>query len=258
MAIIYVTDGVWGTGTGSPLTAAEVDTNFWDLDFRVTEMEENPPSAVGISNIEVIGSQMMIFLSDGTTFGPYTLPVAAFEWRGEAQDGQPVFELDIITVFGEGLFMVLQDHTIDLPFNPDLIILGEPAYLRLWGDDPYRYDVACFVPGAPGLGLDPDEDRLFSHLFATQVFLEDNLANSLFQLRVGPASSLEFEIRKNDTPIGTLNWGAGDTDPAIDFPDAVQFEPGDRLSIMPPVAIDGSAVEFTGTFAGRRGLIPGS
>ncbi|TPN44859.1 hypothetical protein [Mesorhizobium sp. B1-1-7] len=63
---------------GSNLIPAEVDGNFTDLDGRVTELEENPPEAVGISNIVVSGTQMTIYLADATVLGPYTLPQANF------------------------------------------------------------------------------------------------------------------------------------------------------------------------------------
>lgn len=63
---------------GSNLTATEVDGNFEDLDGRLIDLEENPPEAVGISNITVVGTQMTIYLADATELGPYTLPQANF------------------------------------------------------------------------------------------------------------------------------------------------------------------------------------
>jgi len=63
---------------GSNLTPAEADANIRDLDGRITDLEENPPEAVGISNITVVGTQMTIYLADATVLGPYTLPQAAF------------------------------------------------------------------------------------------------------------------------------------------------------------------------------------
>lgn len=63
---------------GSNLTPAEADANIRDLDGRITDLEDSPPEAVGISNITVVGTQMTIYLADGTVLGPYTLPQAAF------------------------------------------------------------------------------------------------------------------------------------------------------------------------------------
>ncbi|RWQ35538.1 MAG: hypothetical protein EOS20_18710, partial [Mesorhizobium sp.] len=63
---------------GSNLTATEVDDNFHDVDDRITELEDNPPEPVNISNITVVGTQMTIYLEDATEFGPFTLPQANF------------------------------------------------------------------------------------------------------------------------------------------------------------------------------------
>ncbi|KQU77695.1 hypothetical protein ASD12_18010 [Mesorhizobium sp. Root102] len=63
---------------GSNLNATEVDNNFHDVDDRLTDLEENPPEATGISNITVSGTQMTIYLEDATVLGPYTLPQANF------------------------------------------------------------------------------------------------------------------------------------------------------------------------------------
>lgn len=63
---------------GANLDATEVDNNFHDVDDRITELEDNPPAATGISNITVNGTQMTIYLADATVLGPYTLPQANF------------------------------------------------------------------------------------------------------------------------------------------------------------------------------------
>ncbi|MER9355571.1 hypothetical protein NKI61_20075 [Mesorhizobium sp. M0514] len=63
---------------GSNLTPDEVDDNFEGHEERITELEDNPPVATGISNITVVGTQMTIYLADATVLGPYTLPQANF------------------------------------------------------------------------------------------------------------------------------------------------------------------------------------
>ena len=39
MTIFYVTTGAWGTGTGTPNTAAQVDGNFYDVDQRIVSLD---------------------------------------------------------------------------------------------------------------------------------------------------------------------------------------------------------------------------
>lgn len=72
--ITFRTAGAWGPGKGSNLTPAEVDENFHDLDGRVSEIEENPPSPNQIADITQAGDQITIVMEDASTFGPFTLP----------------------------------------------------------------------------------------------------------------------------------------------------------------------------------------
>lgn len=252
--IVYVTDGAWGTGTGSPLPAATIDANFWDVSQRLTTLETDPVPPVGISNIQVIGTQMVITLTNGATFGPFTLPTAFMRWRGEYIPGAPYIELDLVTVVGYGLFLVLQNHDAPDPFDPDYTISGYPVYQKLFGDDPYRYDFGVFLPGKPGLGIS-DGKRLYSHLAKTDVYFLENLGDSEFLLETAPASNLVFPIRKNNAVIGSVEFEAGMITSTIDCP-ALQLADGDRISLMKPTAVDVAALELTGTFVGRRGTLP--
>jgi hypothetical protein len=61
---------------GSPLTIAEADGNITDLDTRLTALEEGGAGGVGIASISVVGTQLTVTLTDGTTQGPFTLPKA--------------------------------------------------------------------------------------------------------------------------------------------------------------------------------------
>lgn len=75
MAITYRTDGDWGTGKGSNLTAAEVDENFYDHEERIAALEATGGTdGVGISNITQSGTQLTVHLTDASTLGPFTLP----------------------------------------------------------------------------------------------------------------------------------------------------------------------------------------
>ena len=103
--------GAWGAGLGRNLTPAEVDGNFWDHEGRIDEIETNPPTAIGISNITSNGSQFTVYLENGTSFGPFTLPVAAFRSRGEWAASVAYVINDIVYVPGSGVYRVITDHT---------------------------------------------------------------------------------------------------------------------------------------------------
>jgi hypothetical protein len=63
---------------GSALTADEVDANFRQLVEDIAAAAAAIGTPAEISNITVTGSQMTIHLSNGSTFGPYTLPRSPF------------------------------------------------------------------------------------------------------------------------------------------------------------------------------------
>lgn len=132
MAIIYRTAGDWGAGKGANLTPAEVDGNFRHLDQRVSGLETNPPTPAAISNIVVSGSQFTIYLDDLRSFGPFSLPMAAFEWRGNWSASADYEVGDLVKVPETGtIYIVRQPHTADdtgSEFSASLQINGEPAY----------------------------------------------------------------------------------------------------------------------------------
>lgn len=118
MTIIYRTAGAWGAGKGSNLTPAEVDGNFWDHEQRLLALE-GASAPVSISNIIKIGSQLTIFMSDGSTYGPFTLPGASFRDRGTWEPGETYYEFDVFTDPDTNLrYLVNQDHDAASSFDP--------------------------------------------------------------------------------------------------------------------------------------------
>jgi hypothetical protein len=61
-----------GSGTGGNLTPTEADEDIWALHSRILAVEDNPPTAISIESFTVIGSQMQVNMSDGSTQGPTT------------------------------------------------------------------------------------------------------------------------------------------------------------------------------------------
>ena len=70
MAIVYRTDGAWGSGKGSNLAPAEADNNFYDLDGRLTYIEDNPVLPIEPISITITGYNFYMGLSNGETLGP--------------------------------------------------------------------------------------------------------------------------------------------------------------------------------------------
>lgn len=156
MTTFRTTDlGRWGVGKGANLTPTEVDRNFWDLLEAIGALPELP-DLVDISNITVSGSQLTVHLSDGSTRGPFELPIAEFAYQGAFADATAYERLDLFTVTVDdedidGLYLVLVDHTSELPFDPDRDISGDPAYER----------ILPAVKGEKGDSFDPDDTGTF-------------------------------------------------------------------------------------------------
>lgn len=83
-----------------PLTSAELDGNFHDSDDRLTELEDNPPTPIEITNIYAVGTQCHVVLADATEF-VFTLPQANF---------RPSIGLDIEAAT-DGTFTITSSHS---------------------------------------------------------------------------------------------------------------------------------------------------
>jgi hypothetical protein len=133
MTIIYRTVGPWGSGKGANLAPSEVDSNFWQLAEQIVALETNPAVPNGIQSISVSGTQMTIYLNDGSVMGPFTLPILMFRWRGEWTPTTSYAVLDVFTVQNTGIFCVIQAHTSGGTFDPNIAIGGTPALQQLFG-----------------------------------------------------------------------------------------------------------------------------
>src|SRR5262245_55197260 len=102
MTIVYVTTGAWGSGTGTPNSAAQVDGNFYDVDQRIVAL--NADLAVGkmIGSVSYTSSSMTFHFTDGTT-QVIPLPVAELQYNGEWTNSTPYTRWSLVTVKGLGL-----------------------------------------------------------------------------------------------------------------------------------------------------------
>jgi len=151
VALTFRTTDIWGSGKGGPLDAAEIDTNFHNINVKLGELETGD-SPANIDSIVVSGSQMTITLDDLRVFGPYTLPRSAFRWRGNWAAATAYVGNDVIKVPGQGLYLVNYDHTSGASFDAALVVSPEtePALILMFaGDnDPVTaVNTATYTPG---------------------------------------------------------------------------------------------------------------
>lgn len=118
---------------GAPLTPDEVDGNFVYLKGLMDDFVT--PTGVGIASITTAGSSMTIHLTDGSTRGPFVLPIATPSWRDEYPADQSLAVLDFFTVDGDGVYLVIVAHVAPHVFNPAYTVGGDRAYQKMFGFD---------------------------------------------------------------------------------------------------------------------------
>ena len=122
MAIIYVTTGAWGTGTGTPNSAAQVDGNFHDLDQQIVELNDALTDGKRIETVTYTDTSMTFHFTDGTT-QTIPLPVATIKYVGQWTNSTPYVRNTMVSVPGSGMYQVLVNHTAPAapaPFDPNV------------------------------------------------------------------------------------------------------------------------------------------
>lgn len=254
MTIIYRTTGEWGAGKGSALTAPEIDGNFFDLASRILALENDPLAPVAIESIEVIGSQFTVTLTDATVEGPFDMPLALFNWRGEWEPLTAYAEFDVFYVDSVGVYVVLQAHTSATEFN-ELEANTEGFYYHLLFADSSVYDLVYYRPGAIGFN---DGTPLYQTVIARNLLLpETSTEQSAGQAYLAIPVTTETEgfaavIRKNGVEIGSVTIPNGESVGTVTITANTVFAPGDILSIDHPTPEDDGA-DFSITLSAIRG-----
>jgi hypothetical protein len=114
---------------GSPLSAPEVDENFRTLVQMINDSAGE--QGVSVTDITQAADTITIHMSDGSTHGPFTLPVAAFNDTGTWQPEFDYAMLDLFEVPNIGLYLVLIPHTSGAEFDPDISDSEGSPMLRL-------------------------------------------------------------------------------------------------------------------------------
>src|SRR5580765_6379848 len=102
MAIIYVTTGAWGTGTGTPNSAAQVDGNFYNLDQRIVTLNADLAAGKRIDHVTYTNSNMTFHYTDGTT-QTIPLPVAVITYAGQWTNSIVYVHTQMVSVPGLGM-----------------------------------------------------------------------------------------------------------------------------------------------------------
>lgn len=194
----YRGNGAWGSGKGSNLTAVDFDANTYEFDTRITELEENPPEAVSIDHFVVSGSLLTIVLSNGSTHGPFSLPMAQWRWTGPWQPLITYLPGDITTVDG-AVYFVRVMHVAATAFDAGLFTDSGYVYIRILDRPAQAFDVGMFWNDYIGSGT----DILMQSLLARDITIPANFAGSQAFLQV--ATDVTFQLPIYRSPDETLD-----------------------------------------------------
>jgi len=244
MSIVYVTNGAWGAGSGTPNSAAKVDGNFYNVDQRIVDLVADVAEGKRIDYVTYTSNSMTFHFTDGTS-QVIPLPVASLEYAGTWLNSTFYHRGNIITAPGLGIFQVLQDHTTPpwpAPFDPNATdeSTDDNLLYQLWM--PLRdvnYDAAIFVPGS--IQRAPDE-LLFQGIANRDMLLGSGDEGAYAYLDVGNdstgASDVILSIEWNGNEVGTITFAAGgeiDTSGGqrgdFNIPATVGYGEGDRYAL---------------------------
>ncbi len=133
MTIYYVTDGPWGVGGGVLLDAWQIDGNFYDLDSRITAIEDSPVAPIAPLSMALDGTAFTIGWSNGTTTGPIVVPLLLPTNRGDWAPLTAYQELDYFTAPTGELGAVLVAHTSAATFDWAATEGGDLVYRSITG-----------------------------------------------------------------------------------------------------------------------------
>jgi hypothetical protein len=244
MTIIYVTTGAWGSGSGTPNSAAQVDGNFYDLDQRIVDLNADLAEGKRIEGVTYTLNSMTFHFTDGTS-QVIPLPIATITYVGQWTNGTPYTRGQMISVRGLGMYQVLVSHmTPPLPaiFDPnatDDSTDNNPLYSFWMPLYDVNFDAVIFVPGS--VQREPDE-LLFQGIATRTMNLASGDAHCLAYLDVGNdgtgATDIVLSIEKNRVEIGTITFDAGgDIDTgggqagSFNIPTFVEFAEGDTYAL---------------------------
>lgn len=217
--IIYVTTGAWGSGTGVPNSAAQVDGNFYTHAQAIAGLEADLAEGKRIDFVTYTDADMTFHFTDGTT-QVIPLPVATIAYAGEWMNSTGYQAGVLVSVRANGMYQVLQTHvTPDAPaaFDPDATdetTDQNPLYSLFFPLRDVNYDAAVFVPGS----LQREEgDLLFSGVANRAMELPAGTAGAYAYLDAGIESTagtdIIISIQKNREEIGFITFEApGDLD----------------------------------------------
>ncbi len=258
MAIVYVTTGAWGTGTGTPNSAAQVDGNFHDVDQRVAGLTADMAEGKRIDHVTYTENSMTFHYTDGSS-DVIPLPVATLTMVGEWMNSTTYLRANLVTAHGYGVFQVMIDHTtppLPAPFDPNAEDGSGNRLYQLWMPlVDTAYDAMIFMPGSIQRAAG---ELLFQGVVDRAMQLPNDSSSPRAYLDHGNnavgATDIILSIEKNEVEIGTITFVAGGTVDAaggqvgvFSIPVDIDFVVGDRYSLRVTQSANGAPSDLSVT-----------
>jgi hypothetical protein len=239
MTVYYVTTGPWGTGTGTPNSAAQVDNNFYDFDQRIVDLNADLAEGKRIDTVTYDDTSMTFHYTDATT-QTIPLPIAVITYVGQWTNSTPYFRGQMVSVRGLGMYQVLIDHTtpaLPAEFDPNATDGTNPLYSFWMPLYDVNYDAAVFVPGSVQRSAG---EVLFQAIANRTMRLASGNAHchAYLDAGIGTGTNIVLSIQKNRVEVGTITFTAGATLDAgggqtgsFSIAAAVDFAEGDSYAL---------------------------
>lgn len=263
----------WGPGQGSNLTATEIDINFWVLLSAVQSLQAAANTNAGIDHLVIANNQLFVHLTNHFVLGPYTLPVAQWNFRGDWRPSTAYDAFDVVTD-SRSVYLVLLAHVSNSLFSPNasdgighnwygLLLQAAPPELPQtgvhgqvlqWQTSPG--DVRWFTQTRNiGLYLETPPDPIeyvVEYAFTESTLFPAGLVQSQFSVGTRPTGDQEFDLFMDGGPIGSVTFHP--TGPAtIVFLADTTFAAGQVLSVKGPSVPDVHMTRIRMNFVGVLG-----
>jgi hypothetical protein len=263
--IVYRTNNPseWGTGQGSDLSAAQIDMNFWVLQSMFQALSDHAlTSGDQIDFFVVSGDQLFVHLKSHQILGPYTLPVASWNFRGAWAPDTDYSPMDVVTE-DNSVYLVLFAHTSLSTFDPNSsdglghlyygLLLSSPFPVggtlgQVWAvvgnSSPAEQTnanwvsltrlICAFIAGE----LTAPEQFVFQFVAVENMTLPAGLTNSQACYETPPTIDQVFSIYVDGGFVGTIEFTPSPDNPVFNFPHAVALTPGARVALIGPAHPD--------------------
>lgn len=258
----------WGNGVGSDLTAVLIDLNFWNLFSAVTTLENNQTTSAGIDYMTMQGDQLYVHLTNHAVLGPFTVPTAIWNPRGDWAPITAYAALDVVVDNGS-VYVVNVSHVSASTFSAgatdgnghDLytLILEQPAnqipsggtvgqrlvkstsspYVTAWESDKLR--LSCFANAAPQPG-----EVLIQYGVVDHCVLPAGLAGSVVYAAIPPSAAATFVINVNGVAVGSITLSPSPKE-SVSFSADVNLIPGDIVTLVSPATQDATLAQVSFT-----------